>query len=76
MMTVFTELVEAGCGATDENFCFPTFVVERKSNCGSLYQAENQLGRRSYPIETPEYQANRITNHDKVTREIHPWFSS
>jgi hypothetical protein len=39
----FTELLEAGCGATGENFCFPTFVVERKSDCGPLYHAENQL---------------------------------
>ena len=42
MMTL-TELLEAGCGATGENFCFPTFVVERKSDCGPLYHAENQL---------------------------------
>ena len=41
-MTI-TELLEAGCGATGENFCFPTFVVERNSDCGSLYHAENQL---------------------------------
>lgn len=42
IMTI-TELLEAGCGATGENFCFPTFVVERESDCEPLFPAENQL---------------------------------
>ena len=42
-LMTFTELLEAGCGATGEIFCFPTFVVERKSDCGLLFLAENQL---------------------------------
>jgi len=42
-MLNMTELLEVGCGVTEDLFCFPTFVVERKSDNGSLYAVENQL---------------------------------
>jgi hypothetical protein len=42
-MLDMTELLEVTCGANEHLFCFPTFVVERKSDSGSLYAVENQL---------------------------------
>jgi hypothetical protein len=37
------ELSEVACGALGEQFCFPLFVVERKSDSGALFHAQNQL---------------------------------
>jgi len=62
MMTL-TELLEAGCGATGEIFCFPTFVVERKSDCGPLYYAENQLlGALRCMFEAQKIAKSRVNN--------------
>ena len=37
------EFSEIGCGAIGEQFCFPTVAIERKSDSGSLFFAQNQL---------------------------------
>jgi hypothetical protein len=37
------EFSEIGCGAIGERFCFPTVAIERTSDSGSLYFAQNQL---------------------------------
>ena len=37
------EFSEIACGAVGEQFCFPTVAIERKSDSGSAYFAENQL---------------------------------
>lgn len=44
-MSVLTaqEFSEISCGAIDEQFCFPTVAIQRKSDSGSSYFAENQL---------------------------------
>jgi len=42
-MLNITELLEVACGVTEDLFCFPTFVVERTSDSGSLHAVENQL---------------------------------
>jgi len=37
------EFSEIACGAVGEKFCFPTVAIERQSDSGSTYFAENQL---------------------------------
>jgi hypothetical protein len=61
-MTI-TELLEAGCGATAENFCFPIFVVERKSGCEPLYYVGNQpLGALYCMLDTQKIAKFRLDN--------------
>ena len=37
------EFADLSLGAIGDIFCFPTFAIERKSDSGSLYYAQNQL---------------------------------
>jgi len=37
------DFAEISCGAASQLFCFPTFTIERKSDSGSSYVAQNQL---------------------------------
>ena len=37
------EFVDLSCGAVGTGFVFPTFTVERKSDSGAVYSAQNQL---------------------------------
>lgn len=38
-----SEFCDRSCGAISEKFCFPTFAIERKSDNGSCFLAQNQL---------------------------------
>ena len=38
-----SEFSDVSCGAIGDRFCFPTFAIERKSDSGSCFFAQNQL---------------------------------
>lgn len=38
-----SELLDLSCGTIGEGFCFPTLVIESKSDCVPLYYAQNQI---------------------------------
>jgi hypothetical protein len=63
-MLNMNELLEVACGVTDDLFCFPTFVVERKSDNGSLYAVENQLSRAFRCIFEAQKVAQSRVNED------------
>jgi hypothetical protein len=57
------ESQEIGCGARGAGFLCPTFVIERKSDSGSLFYAENQfLGSLRCMFEAQEILKASINN--------------
>ena len=57
------EFSDLSLGAIDDIFCFPTFAIERKSDSGSLYYAQNQLiGLFRCMIEAQAIAQRRISS--------------
>ena len=65
VQSIFTvsEFSDISCGAIGDKFCFPTFTIERKSDSGSCFFAQNQLfGTFRCILEAQTIAKRRINN--------------
>ena len=63
--SIFTvsEFSDVSCGAIEDKFCFPTFTIQRKSDSGSCFLAQNQLfGTLRCILEAQMIAKRRINN--------------